>query len=268
MNEKVPLSVLPKLHEYDPDSALPNMSWNIDLPASLDTDRIVVNARHLRHIQKIASFDANHVFSFDGKQAEYDHSISGVNLDGTAMIGFSKKLTPAEKDKNSLYDFDRNNSLMRHYFKTTPLHTLNKPALVDSVVGHRNRKDQITSEEAWALELDRHLQTDIRVAAYKHLIDRATQINRILDVVFATQVIDLMTIGVMTNNTADLIGSVGIYCSMNACLLGIDSIHNKQSEDNTWIKYRRWSLFGHMQPDRYIATVALTHVNDLIQYRR
>ena len=269
MSELISLSSIPSLPDYDPDSpeCRLQMSWNIELPGSVDTDRISIDARHLRRLQNIASFEANHVYSFEGQTTEYDYGIKGINNDGTGIAGISMKSKAPEDDKKTLIDDNSSPWLMNNYFSTTVNHTLNKGEMAQKVVNLKTHKG-LSSDEAWARELDDHLQRSMRSAALKHLMGRVSLIEKIFDISFVGYFIGLAGQDIAHGDVGNGILSVGALVLQRGMWIGFDSARAKDSYGESFIKNRRLSLFENIQPDRYLAMSALTHINSLVKVKK
>lgn len=272
MKNRVPVSELPTIEQVDFSSRenRPPMTWNFELPPSLDTERISVDMRYLGLVHKIGALSTTSVFSEQGDTSTFDYQINGINFDGTAtMSGKEVRTKIAEKQRNAIGDAD--NPLVRHilkdYGKTTTSHILNKSELA-RLVSDERYKTQQPSEKLWANQLDESLQASIRGAARKHLLGRATGVDYAAEAIQWGVILGL-TLPHFANGPAEGVANLIDFTVINrGTILGLNSLRNKKLTGNTMLGERRFSLFSEMQPDRYIALDALTRVGRLVHYEK
>jgi hypothetical protein len=271
MSHNTSLSELPSFAEYERTDEDTPLSWDFDLPSSVDSERIVVNTSHLTRLQKIAAFSANHVFSYQGRVTEYDAAIDGINPNGTALLArrLLRTVKP-EPSKEKLIDAHENLEIMLASHTTQVMSTLNKSEMVRVVSDIRQRTDK-SAEEAWATVLDDHLQQSIRKAAYKHLLDRTEAKGKV------TEVFPYVSIAFLMNNlhilneqdlSETLIQGGGAMIGFSLLMRGMNLLSSKGNHGNSFFKEQRWSFFTFMQPERYVALDALTRVAPLIKSRK
>ena len=268
MADLISLSELPREIDARMDSIPePRMVWALELPASLDQDRIAIDHGHLRRLQSIAGFALNAVTSFDGKTDEYDAQISGINFGGEATMGAVKKVRKADPSQERAMSEFSDPRIKELYGKYAAVSVLNKPAMVDNVV--RLRQKDMTAEEAWARTLDDHLNRSMRSAANHILVERHG-LQR------AFQSLDYIALGALATTSAIDIAVADmpdvflptVFAVSRVMNVLSDSFYNKMKEGNTYLNKRRWSIFTSSQPDRYLAFSALTRMNTLVKVKK
>lgn len=269
MSKLIPLSELPSEHEgLIADIPEPRLAWNFDLPGHVDQDRIMLNADHLRRLQKVASSVYTVVsINPEAEGPEYDATIKGINPDGSAIAGLTRKVREADPSKNNtIYEFS-SPYIHDRYGSFIDVHLLNKQAMVQEVVDMKSRHSS-SSEEAWATVIDSHLQKSVRQSAKEVLFDRSSHRERFLRSWeygwFA------FVCGNMINDAAQgsAVGAslnAGVIAAVYAMNLSRDTKFNKELIGEGLLEKRRWSLFTESQLDRYVALNALTRVNSLVK---
>jgi len=265
----VPVSQLPSFTEFDPE--IHRMSWDFQLPPVVDAERLVVNAGALRRIQTIASFSRVHVHEYVGDTSEYDASITGIHANGTATAGATKLVKKAETGNANLQDdyiSPPESKFMNSYFKTAPVLRLNKPEIASRA------RDSINAgqlrEKAWADELSAALHQSMTAAARQHLMARTPTSTKIIHAIGSSPLIGFPISHIINSGSEHLPGDVINFGLCYGLLLLFNSSQIARSLGDAHLKDRRWSLnpYNGWQPDRYLATVALSSVSPLIRYRK
>jgi hypothetical protein len=261
------LTPISELSTYAKNEHQPaRITWDVELPSSIDTERIAINTGHLSRVQKIAAFSSNHVFSFQGQQAEFEPSVAGINLDGTAVFGLGASITrEADPSREQLVDPKSDDGAMKSNFTTEVHHRLNKAEMA-RLVSEIKDKRGLSGEEAWAFVLDYHFQMSIRRAAQLHLLEREPTMMR----VFEPGLYGLLIAGCALSVQPMSIETAGFMGTTAAAVLMVlghasESVDMKGRFGQTFLKDRRWSMFIRSQPDRYVAMSALTRVNRLVK---
>jgi hypothetical protein len=270
MSHNTPLSELPSFAEYErTEEAIP-LSWDFDLPSSVDTERIEINMAQLGRLQKVAAFSANHVFSFQGEVTEYHPIIQGMNIDGTAILARRLlRTSKPEPSKVELVDPHPDYGVMASSFSTDATHRLNKSEIVRVVSDIRNRTEK-SNEQVWAEVLDDHLQDSIRDAARLHLLSRQHWTTRMIEVMplVGLSLISAIRVAEGRDPSEEFLENAAILSGMHILALSAMSVARKIGYGETFLSERRWSAFMYMQPDRYLALDALTRAIPLVKVRK
>ena len=261
----IPVNEVPRGDDIHGDDIL---SWDFELPSSVDAERVVVDYDNLAKIQRAASFRSSHVYSYQGETTQYTPSISGASSDGTATAGSTAHITIAETQQSELLDdHPHDRKIMQNYGQTRTLHALNKAEIASDISDIRRRKD-ISREEAWAKVLNASLGESLRDTSKQHLMDRG---HTILKAAY---------VGVYGYNGANIamndfepiaVTSTAVGMAIvGAAVVGFESMKNVSEHGESLLSERRLSMLayiGDFQPEKYIATNALTRALPVIRCR-
>jgi hypothetical protein len=246
------------------------LTWDFSLPAHVDAERIVVNNAQLKRILAVGAFRSIHVGEFQGDLTTFVPGINGIDATGTATASRSGVVSHADMHKTSLQDDYRGDTgemLMPSHGKTRVATLLNKPEIASRVVD-RKRDEHMSSEQAWAKEINEALNQSMRSAAKDHLIGRedsqfAKVYSRLFYASFGTffgQEMATEHYSSWPQTYATVIVFITLFQEM--------VLHNVESEHT--IRDRRYSLtpLSDEQWDRYWATSALTRAVPIVKTLR
>lgn len=171
MAHDIPISQLPSYDEKDDDTSV---TWDFRLPPHVDAERLVLDLGHLRRIMAVAALRSIHIGEYNGQATTFTPGISGVDGQGTATAAVSGQLNPTEISKTYLiddYTESADKFLMQYNGKTRVAAKLNRTAIVSNVVDLK-RERGLSSEAAWARQLNAALAESVRDGAREHLVGR------------------------------------------------------------------------------------------------
>lgn len=261
----IPISELPGHQEADENA---RVTWDFELPPTVDAERLVLNTRMLGRIQNAAAFSTSHVVSYQGETTQYTPGINGINSDGTAQASMTGQLKKAPKTHTHIHDElapgPYSERLMHQYFKTATINGLNKAELASTVADGRDTNK--SREARWADAIDDALSQSLRESAKEHLLKRQSARSNLLDTAFYG-----MSIFSLIDSTIDhdvtfpaiMAGTIGSIITMQELFM-------KHVTGQSLSRDRRWSLafLSDAQPDRYALASALTRAGTLIQARK
>lgn len=271
MSRLIPLSELPSPEhiEVAANSDAPFV-WSAELPGHLDLERIMLDAGHLRRLQKLSGSAITFVGTDNDAKAEsYDVSVAGMNGDGTAVMGRAKKVSPEDPStKHTMYEFS-NRAVRASYGGFGEVHYLNKAAMVNTVVSMRNKRN-VTHEAAWSETLDEHLQRSMRQTAREVLAGGSgrEKFMRIYEYGYLSMLGGFALHNAMEHDAVGVGTQLALYGGNYLYSLWHDQRQNMSLEGESLQKQRRWSLFTDSQTDRYIAFQGLSQINSLIKVKK
>lgn len=266
MSNFVPITEIPSLDEA-PDSLI---TWDFQLPPNVDAERVQINMDRIERISKIGYFLGHHVIGYQGEVSNVTPGFSGINPDGTAQASGVANSVKAPVNETSLIDeYPEAPFLMRRYHKTTAIHKLNKAEIVSRVVD-RKRDKEVTSEVAWAEELNSAFAGSVRSASTQHLFDRSgNRFFTILDTAALMTMGSLATINLVVNNDVHTMASFGVIMGFRAIIDQGFKLFDRDVSDAYGIPLdnKRTSFTFSLinQADRHLAVSALSRVGPLIR---
>lgn len=234
------------------------LQWDLQMPPSLDVDRIVVNVDRLHRVQKLGGIGMSIVTGYQGERTEYTPGISGMNMDGTAIASKAGTLKAAEEFKSRSFKID--DRMRAPYDSAVAVHEVNKAALADTIsdkmMGSKDR------EKVWATELDSVLRRSLRAESKKILVSQAT----IAEAIFGGNSVFYPLYDIAVGSYVGEAVSSSCY----GLILAMDSYYNYKKYGSSMLSQRRWSLslFGEFQPDRYVVASAVSRIPGLISVRK
>lgn len=246
------------------------LTWDFSLPPHLDQERIIVNGAQLGRILSVGAFRSLHINEYQGKTTQVTPEINGITASGEATAGLKVHVDRAELQQHGMMDdfggID-GSFVMRFSGKTRVIAKLNKPEIASRVVDDKRDKG-LSSEEAWARQLNTAVNKSIRATAKKHLAGREE--NRAMSMfgrlyypfVMAGTTLNIADHGMSTMPLTFVAGSV-------VCI-AVQEYANRMVTGESTLEHRRWSLtsFTPEQLDRYAAVQALTRVVPLIRAKK
>lgn len=258
MSKLMSISELSERERVTPD--LP-MVWDFQLPPHVDAERLQINVSRLRLLHRIGAFAASLVTSYNGEVSEYTPGITGINADGSALVGKAGVAKKSDKSKGAYADI-ADEYCNENFGTTVAVHQLNKPELA-SQVADRKQASEISEEKAWANQLDEALRHSMRQSARDHLTRR--------------NYAGLRAVGYW-NGVYGVLGTIGAIAEVRPTIgLGVYAFLQTvpELERAARIKFfnenpnRRFSLFPSIvQPDRYAAVNGLARVSGLVRAQK
>lgn len=267
MERYTPLSEVPPVHEAL-ESTL--VTWNFNLPPTIDTERLVINNRYISRLCKVAAFRAVHIGEYQGERTIFTPGINGMDARGNATASFAGSLQQAERQQSSIVDDysvgEIGRDLMASHGKTRLTAALNKAEIVSRIVDARQDAN-VSRERAWADELNVAIGQSIREGARQHLVGREEHIMS----KYWQRGYYLLTGGNIVTDLAlrDQSMLPGVFIGLAALFVTMDEFALRRSYDKPLFDERRWSLttMGAEQWDRYVAVQALSRTSSVIKVR-
>lgn len=154
--------------EASPEASL---TWDLTLPDGVDTERILLHARHLQRIQHMGAFASTHITQYQGETTTYETAISSVQGDGTVLGRASGVQQRADKVRSRLIDLDEHLDSDRSLVYARVQYRFNKPELASIVADRRARRNE-SAEAAWAAEINTMFDAATSKVARVHLVER------------------------------------------------------------------------------------------------
>lgn len=245
--------------DQDPSSAL---TWDFSLPPSLDAERLEIDLTKISRFQKVGYFSATHVMEYTQDSQQSTPAINGINADGTASAVASKAITITPVQRVHLHDEFRS-AAMSNYGKTAGIHELNKDQIVRRVVDAKENTGK-SREELWAAQLNDALNQSLAEGAKSHLITRVDIPTRIVSSVAAASYV---VIGSQTTQPEVTIPINVAVARFGGLILSYSRA--REYDNQVRLANRRMSLFPYfMQPESYLASVAIVKMGKTIRARR
>ena len=260
----IPVCQLPTILETDQNTPL---TWDFDLPPTIEQDRIVVDAHRVARLQRVAAFSSSHVISYQGETTTYTPTINGVNANGTATAGFAGQLQKAPRSEEHLHDEFPFKLVMQNAGKTKTLHALNKAEIVQAVT---DRDAEQSREQAWAQQLNSALTASMRSTARKHLVTRAPGPIAAIHTAYAGITSGNLVVNIATHDTAGTAYSLTTAGVVWITSLAIHAGFNRDTVGSSLLKEWRWTLnpLQSIQADRYLAMDGLSRALPIITARK
>lgn len=258
MADFVPITEIPSTVDQ-PDAAI---TWDFALPPTVDAERIELNVSKIERIHKFGYFMSSHITSYQGDITQTTHGFSGINSDGTAIASRAISVTQAEKQKTSVNDeYPSDDKLMKEHGRTRAVINLNRPELAERVRDLK-KTDGVSSETAWAHELNSSLNEGTREVSRSHLLNRASRTDRLLDYFVHCNLVPLA----LSGSRGGMI-MVSFLVGIKILHVGLDSKLNMRDYDDHLMSERRWSLFSGSahQADIYLALNGLSRLGKTIR---
>ncbi len=147
----------------DVPSYFPPLVADLELPASVDEERIQINTTCLRGITKVAGLGPLAMFFENGQTTQYEYAINSLNPDGSASVTSAKATQKVSnvKKTNLVYPNRIFPSARASYGHPIGEVIINKDEVADRVTNRINDSDNCSSEKAWATELDEALRVGL-----------------------------------------------------------------------------------------------------------
>lgn len=263
------MSQIPSIAEtpYNP------VTWDFQLPPSVDAERLEVNVDRIKKITKVGYFLGHHIVGYQGEVTSVTPGIAGINQDGTAISSGVASVNKAPvSDSRIIDEYPGVPTIMRRYHRTTAVHKLNKSEIASRVVD-RKRDSGVSSETAWAKELNSALAESIRDASSQHLLDRNKFpiLNRIdatvVTLLGGNAVFDL----VANSDTSFLIwfsATMGLRAAVDQGIRLLDNVESGLYGVPLGDKRNSLTFSIDYQIDRHLAVSALSRMGPLIRVAR
>ncbi len=230
----------------------PYLSWNVTLPERVDPERIMVNMSCVEALGKVSGLGHINFGEYQGQRELSENvSVAGVS-NGMATAGLAGTVSKATKPKINL---EHGSQLAHDYQSPTANLLINRAALVDNVIGRKERTGNDT--RAWAAELD---------IAYRGAVLRAARQNLLckFDDLFLGDAVFMPEFIASPSTMSAFFAGVFYAASMASSLA-----HNKRETGGFHLNKKRWSISPtpHMQPDR-LALAAMGSGFRAIGYRK
>ena len=267
MNKASQVSVesLPRSSDFEPADMLsfwdrdnPHaLLWDFNLPSNVDSERIVVNGKALRRLQRVGAVSCSIIREYQGEVSTFTPGINGMQADGTALAtkaGHAEK-KPLGEAKTAI---DPSISKLIHGTngRAVLIQSFNKPELA-SQVSDRVHTGSKTREQAWTERLNTAFEMTFRSGAREMLINQENKPLRYLGYYLYSN-IPILGIESFVNQ------EVNYYPAMLSGVYGIEFLRQAlkaRTVNESVTQNRRWSAFPYdYQPDRYLAVNALSRL--------
>ena len=258
-----PIIELPRYEEFEAENIVNgvSLSWDFDLPPTLDAERLVVDMARLRRAQRVGSIISSSVFSYQGDTTQVTHGINGIQADGTATASSSRAVTPAETSRTTL-STEFPCPVAHNFGYAATIHYLNKAEMVSSI-SDRKRGSNESRESIWADELNDAFVRSFQSSAKLNLTHATSGFRRMFDLANRGVVLPILASG--SDFVLPLIG--GLFLTIEGVIFYSDK---KAMDGNlSYADRRKTLLIGtEHQTDRYIAFKALTAMAPIIRARK
>lgn len=270
MSRYVPITELPSLAQFadeitnegEVEMLSPMVTWDIELPPYINTDRIELNMSRIEKIHRIGSFVASFVTEYSGQKTRVEPTIVGMNGDGTAIAGKKSIVTKGNLSNSAVQLVngaqDASELTQLSYGKAIIQHKLNSAEIEQNVMSRRPTSK--TRDGIWAEELARGLADSYRNSAATHL-GRSSRASKLFDGGFASVVaggtVHEISAGAPPTLLIGVVASMGVVAGLQQVLA---------SKEGLSLHDRRWSLVSNFfQPEAYFAIDALSRMPGLLR---
>lgn len=260
-----PLAELPCMSEMQENTPI---TWDFELPQTVDAERLVINNRQLGYILKVAAFRAVHVSSYQGQTSSFTPGVRGVDAHGVATAAASGYIQQADTHQASMHDDypvgEYGAVMMQDHGKTRAIARLNKAEIASKVVDEK-RERNVSSDTAWARHLNTALNGSLRSTAKEHLTGRGRdRFSKYFTGAYHACLGGNIAFDVATGQPSTL---AAIYVGLGSVSVAADEWMMRRNEGASMLSERRWSLLllSSEQWDRYFAAQALTRTAPLIK---
>src|SRR5665647_842313 len=154
------------------DGDVPSLVWGLNVPASVDAERLVINMAALQRYQRVGAIGSSVVLEYQGEQTEFTPGVSGINADGSAIATSAGTIKKADKSKSDVIDpIGIPQYAAQEFGKPVILHYLNKAEMAQNISDIVRNRGQ-SHEEAWASQIDVSLRDSFRKSGREHLVGR------------------------------------------------------------------------------------------------
>lgn len=272
MSELTSVADLPSVRDYTPldflEANVPPLVWGMNLPASIDAERVVVNMDALHRYQRVGAIGSSLVLEYQGDQTEFTPGVSGINGDGSAMATKAGTIKKADQSQAEILDpITLPSFVVKEFGHPLMLHRLNKAEMV-SKISDDVRAKGLSREEAWAKQLDASFRDSFRRGGSKHLKDRIGSLA-VLDYTLFSYLGATVSLEVATGDALALAISTGAWAGFHAAITTAQAALLKHTTGSTHLREKRWSMFyANHQTDRYMALNAMSRFPGLISARK
>lgn len=274
MSNLVSIDNLPTQFDVEQPSSIselvvPELVWDFPLPPHVDRERMMVNMSRLHKLHMVGAIASSRVMSYDGEVTTSIPNLVGINPDGSAMAGGLSMVNEVEasQSERSSYEFQGERLGVVHSTlgKAFLVHSINKPEIASQVSDLTQEKDK-SSEEAWAICLDRAIRQSMREGAYKHLMRSGDALSVLLGAGIGLSCLAVSGVEIAGGQTPEFVGA---YAFLQAFPSVIQLNIKRRFGGRMPYFNRRFSIvpFG-LQPDRYVMTDALSRVPGLVTTRK